>query len=75
MTGNVMECCWDWYGTIAKDSDSGKNPIGPITGTERTVRGGSFVITMEFLAGNKMRGKLASNLPQRYLGMRLVKGN
>lgn len=75
MTGNVMECCWDWYGTIAKDSDSGKNPIGPITGTERTVRGGSFVITMEFLVGNKMRGKLASNLPQRYLGMRLVKGN
>ena len=75
MTGNVMECCWDWYGMIAKDSDLGKNPIGPITGTERTVRGGSFVITMEFLAGNKIRGRLASNLPQRYLGMRLVKGN
>ena len=75
MTGNVMECCWDWHGIIAKDSDSGKNPIGAISGTEKTVRGGNFVITMPFLAENKTRGRLDTKLPQRYLGMRLVKGN
>ena len=75
MTGNVMECCWDWHGAITKDSDLGKNPIGAISGTEKTVRGGSFVIAMQFLAENKMRGKLSTKLPQRYLGMRLVKGN
>lgn len=40
MTGNVSEWCTDWYGPYYLGTEP--NPKGPITGSEKVVRGGSF---------------------------------
>jgi formylglycine-generating enzyme len=40
MSGNVVEWCWDWYGTYPTVLES--NPKGPDTGSNRVFRGGSW---------------------------------
>ena len=40
MSGNVSEWCQDWYGTYSSSAQT--NPAGPVTGTERVSRGGSY---------------------------------
>ena len=44
MLGNVAEFCADWYAPDAYSNltDGAKDPIGPLSGTERVIRGGSF---------------------------------
>ncbi|MBN1970902.1 MAG: SUMF1/EgtB/PvdO family nonheme iron enzyme [Candidatus Delongbacteria bacterium] len=42
MSGNVWECCWDWYGGNYYSSSPNNNPLGPDIGTDRVVRGGSW---------------------------------
>jgi formylglycine-generating enzyme required for sulfatase activity len=59
MAGNVAEWVSDWYGELYySDVPTGgwENPEGPSSGTQRTLRGGSFEDTRDALR-NSGRGK------------------
>jgi len=45
MHGNVLEWCYDFYGPYPDDNSTRIDPIGPIRGSYRIARGGSFVRT------------------------------
>ena len=43
MHGSVMEWCYDFYGAYSDANLKRVDPMGPIRGTSRVVRGGSFI--------------------------------
>ena len=40
MSGNVSEWCWDWW--IQTTPEGGTDPVGPLSGTNRTTCGGGY---------------------------------
>lgn len=40
MSGNVCEWCWDYFNKYSAEEET--NPLGPIIGDERVIRGGSW---------------------------------
>ncbi len=45
MHGNVLEWCYDFYGPYPDENRTRIDPLGPLRGAQRVVRGGSFVRT------------------------------
>ena len=43
MSGNVWEWVYDWYGESSYTDSANSNPFGPNEGTEKVVRGGSYL--------------------------------
>lgn len=66
MSGNVEEWCSDWYGAF---SDVARiNPMGPVYGSERVVRGGSYHHDMRYCRVFTRNWKN----PDFYCGFRVV---
>ncbi len=42
MSGNVREWCWDWNGSRSGYPSGTEDPAGPVTGSNRVLRGGSW---------------------------------
>ena len=42
MSGNVWEWTWDWYGETTYEESEVTDPLGPVSGSKRVLRGGSW---------------------------------
>ena len=72
MTGNVWEWCTDYYNPVNNVPIPLKNPRGPSWGTERIIRGGSFIS----MVNSWSRGYRSSMKPEyksRFTGFRVCK--
>jgi serine/threonine protein kinase/formylglycine-generating enzyme required for sulfatase activity len=77
MSGNVAEWCHDWFHEKTYEIDiaaaRNTNPMGPKTGSERAVRGGSFIDCDERYLTAFKRFRFSPTTRQANLGFRVIK--
>ncbi len=57
LTGNVWEWTNDWFADDYYARSPGKNPKGAANGTERAIRGGSFLCAENFCSNYRVAGR------------------
>ena len=74
MLGNVLEWCWDWYDEsyYASCPDPDVDPKGPLSGSDKVVRGGNFFSAAE-IARASFRGEWAPERSGNAIGFRIVR--
>lgn len=75
MTANIWHWVADWYSDTAYSSSAARNPRGPENGTERVIRGGSFLCCANFCAGYRVaaRNKNTPDSATNHMGFRCVR--
>lgn len=69
MHGNAFEWCSDWYGDYPAVAQT--NPSGPATGKYRVIRGGNWIVDMQYCRSALRRSDCAEGHYHSY-GFRLV---
>ena len=73
MHGNVREWCWDWNNAdYYIDPSAGDDPAGPLTGTNRVIRGGSWYDAAQYLR-SAIRSSYNPWFRLDFIGFRLVR--
>jgi formylglycine-generating enzyme required for sulfatase activity len=70
MHGNVLEWCQDWYGTYPATTQT--DPMGPITGPGRVIRGGSWFSNAKSCR-SAARFYWSPNAKSDFIGFRLAR--
>jgi formylglycine-generating enzyme required for sulfatase activity len=71
MSGNVLEWCWDWCGDYT--SAAQMDPTGPVSGTYRVSRGGSYNLKATQLRSTSREECYSPYIDYHALGLRLVR--
>ena len=70
MSGNVSEWVNDWYSSSYYASSPSTNPTGPASGTNRVLRGGSFLYPSRFLRSSI---RFSANYADYIFGFRVAR--
>jgi|GEM_PF-3834205 len=69
LSGNVWEWTNDWYTALP---GQGENPLGPLSGTQKSMRGGDYRMDLQGVRGSN-RNKLDPHSRNAYTGFRLAR--